>query len=172
MEHLSGIDMTRLLAGTSNKGRLTGHGSVNVEATARGATLEVVMQTLNGQADASVADGALEGIDLGFELGRAQALIKHEAEPKRSNPPRTHFDAFRCRRRSPRAWAKTSDLTISSQALRVTGQGSANLVNKGIDLQMLASVFAIVGGQSRRTFRSRSPGRTPIPRCGRMSTRC
>jgi AsmA protein len=36
-------------------------------------------------------------------------------------------------------------LTISSPALRVTGQGSANLVNKGINFQMLASVLKSPG---------------------------
>ena len=51
-EHLSGVDMARLLAATPYKGRLTGRGSVNLKATARGAALDVVMQTLSGQFDA------------------------------------------------------------------------------------------------------------------------
>ena len=34
---------------------------------------------------------------------------------------------------------------IASQDLRVTGQGSANLVNKAIDFQMLASVLKSPG---------------------------
>jgi AsmA protein len=37
--------------------------------------------------------------------------------------------------------AKTSDLTIATPGLRVRGQGSANLHNKALDLQMLASVL-------------------------------
>jgi hypothetical protein len=37
--------------------------------------------------------------------------------------------------------ARTADLTISSAALRVTGQGSANLVNKSLDLAMQAGVL-------------------------------
>jgi AsmA protein len=139
-EHLSGVDMARLLAGTSYKGRLSGHGNVNVKATARGAALDAVMQSLNGHFDANLADGALEGIDLGYELGRAEALVKHEAQPAGSNPPRTKFDAVKMSAEITNGVAKTTDLTISSPVLRVTGQGSANLVNKAIDFQMLASV--------------------------------
>jgi AsmA protein len=146
-EHLSGIEMTRLLAGTSNHGRLTGRGNVNVKATARGGTFDAIVQTLNGQADASLADGALEGIDLAFELGRAQALVKRAPEPTRSNPPRTKFDAFKMSAEITKGVARTSDLTISSQVLRVTGQGSANLVNKDIDLQMLASILQLSGAR-------------------------
>jgi AsmA protein len=144
-EHVAGVDMARLLAGTSYKGRLSGHGNVNVKATARGAALTAVMQSLNGHFDANLADGALEGIDLGYELGQAEALVKHTAQPSRSNPPRTKFDAVKMSAEITNGVAKTSDLTISSPVLRVTGQGSANLVNKAIDFQMLASVLKSPG---------------------------
>jgi AsmA protein len=145
-EHLSGVDMTRLLASTSYKGRMSGRGNVNVKATARGAALDAVMQTLNGHFDANLADGALDGVDLGYEIGLAQALLKHTAEPPTpSNPRRTKFDAFKLSAEITNGVAKTSDLTISSPVLRVTGQGSANLVNKAIDLQMLASVLKSPG---------------------------
>ena len=144
-EHLSGVDMARLAADTSYKGRLSGRGNVNVKATAHGAALDAVMRSLNGHVDANLVDGAIEGIDLGFELGRAQALVKHTAEPTRSNPPRTKFDAFKLSAQITNGVATTKDLTISSPVLRVTGQGSTNLVNKAIDFQMLASVLKSPG---------------------------
>jgi AsmA protein len=144
-EHLNGVDMSRLLAGTPYGKHMSGRGTVNVKATARGAELDGLMQSLNGHVDAKVANGAIEGIDLGYELGRARALIKHEAEPAGSKPPRTRFDAFEMSAAITNGVAKTSDLTISSAALRVTGQGSANLVNKAIDFQMLASILKSPG---------------------------
>ena len=144
-EHVSGVDMTRLLAGTSYKGRMSGRGTVNVKATARGAAMDSILRTLNGHFDANLADGAVEGLDVGYQLGRAQALLKGGAEPPRSNPPRTRFDAFKVSADIAHGVARTSDLTISSAVLRVTGQGSANLVNKGVDLQMLASLSQASG---------------------------
>jgi len=140
-EHLSGVDMGRLLAATPYKGRLTGRGSVNLKATARGAALNAVMQTLSGQFDANLSNGALEGIDLGYELAAAQALIKHQAAPPRNAPARTPFDAFKMSAQISNGVARTSDLTIASAVLRMTGQGSVNLVNKGIDFQALASIM-------------------------------
>jgi AsmA protein len=144
-EHLRGVDMIRLLAATPYKGRLTGRGNINVKATARGAALDAVMQTLGGQFDADLIEGALEGIDLGYELVAAQALVKHEAVPPRSGPARTRFDAFKMSAQISNGMARTSDLIIASPVLRVRGQGSANLVNKAIDLQMLASVYKAPG---------------------------
>jgi AsmA protein len=147
-EHLSGVDMTRLLAGTSYKGRLSGRGNVNLKATARGAALNAFMQTLNGHFDANLADGALEGVDLGYEVGLAQALVKHTDAPARSNPARTKFDTVKMSAEITNGVAKTSDLTISSAVLRVTGQGSTNLVNKAIDFQMVASFLKSPGASA------------------------
>ena len=141
-EHLSGVDMARLLAGSSYAGRLSGRGTVNLQATARGASLEGIMRTLNGHFDASLEEGALEGVDLGYELARAQALVKHAAlPPAPGKPPRTKFDAFKLSAAISDGVARTSDLTIATPTLRVTGQGSANLLSKAIDFQLLASVL-------------------------------
>ena len=140
-EHLSGVDMARLLAATPYKGRLTGRGSVNLKATARGAALDAVMQTLSGQFDANLSNGALEGIDLSYELAAAQALVKHQAVPPRKEPARTPFDAFKMSAQISNGLARTSDLIIASAVLRMTGQGSVNLVNKVIDFQAIASVM-------------------------------
>lgn len=144
-EHLSGVDMARLLAGTSYRGRMSGRGTVNLKATARGAALDGILRTLNGHFDANLSNGALEGVDLGYELARAQALIKREAAPVPSNPPRTPFDAVKISAEISNGVARTSDLTIASPVLRVTGRGSANLNTQGIDFQMLASVLKAPG---------------------------
>jgi AsmA protein len=144
-EHLSGVDMAQLAAGTSYKGRVSGRGNVNLKATARGAALDAVTQSLNGHFDANLANGALEGVDLGYVIGEAQALLNHGSAPAESRPPRTQFDAFKMSAMITNGIAKTTDLVISSPVLKVTGQGSANLVNKGIDFQMLASVLKAPG---------------------------
>jgi AsmA protein len=144
-EHLTGVDMAQLLAGTSYKGRVSGRGNVNIKATARGAALDAVMQTLNGHFDANLANGALVGMDLDYVIGRAQALMNHGTAPAQSKPPRTKFDACKMSAEITNGVAETTDLVISSPALKVTGQGSVNLVNKGIDFQMLASVLKAPG---------------------------
>ncbi len=121
---------------------------MNLKATARGAALNGFMQTLNGHFDANLADGALEGVDLGYEVGLAQALVQHTAAPTRSTPARTKFDAVKMSAEITNGVAKTSDLTISSAVMRVTGQGSANLVNKAIDFQMVASFLKSPGASA------------------------
>jgi AsmA protein len=138
---LTGIDMARLLANTSGKGRLSGRATLNLKATARGAGIDAMLKTLTGQLDANLADGALEGIDVGYELSLAQSLIDKSAPPSRASTGRTPFQAFKLSSQITNGVAETHDLTIASQSLKVAGQGSANLATKGIDFKLLASVL-------------------------------
>jgi uncharacterized protein involved in outer membrane biogenesis len=82
----------------------------------------------------------LEGIDVGYEMGRAQALIDKTAPPPRDNTGRTPFEVFRTSAQIANGVAETHDLNIASSALKVTGQGSANLSSKAIDFKLLAAV--------------------------------
>ena len=137
---LTGIDMTRLLANTGGKGRLSGRGTLNLKVTAHGATLDAMLKTLNGHLDANLADGALEGIDVGYEIKLAQALIDRSAAPPADSTGRTPFQAFKLSAQITNGIAETRDLTIASQSLKVAGQGRANLPTKGIDFKLLASI--------------------------------
>jgi AsmA protein len=139
-EHLSGVDMARLLAGSPQKGRLSGRATLNLKATARGATVDAFLKTLTGHLEANLADGALEGIDVGYEMGRAQALIDRSAAPPRDNTGHTPFEVFQTSAQISNGIAETHDLNIASSALKVTGQGSANLSSKAIDFELLAEV--------------------------------
>jgi AsmA protein len=140
-EHLSGVDMARLLANTAEKGRLSGCATVNLKATARGATVDAMLKTANGHLDANLADGALEGIDVGYEINLAQALINRSPAPAGQSTGRTPFQSFKISSQITNGVAETHDLAIVSQALKVAGQGNANLSSKAIDFKLLASVM-------------------------------
>jgi AsmA protein len=139
-EQLTGIDMARLLANTAGKGRLSGRATLNLKATGRGAGVEALLKTLTGHLDANLADGALEGIDVGHAISVAQALIDKSPAPAQGSTGHTPFQAFKLSSQITNGVAETHDLTIASQALTVTGQGSANLATKGIDFKLLASI--------------------------------
>jgi AsmA protein len=139
-EHLSGVDMARLLANTAQKGRLSGRANVNLKVTARGDAMDAMLKTLNGHLDANLADGALEGIDVGYEINLAQALINRSSTPAGQSTGKTAFQAFKMSAQITNGIAETHDLTITSQALKVAGQGNANLSSKAIDFKLLTSV--------------------------------
>jgi AsmA protein len=144
-EHLSGIDVGKLMAKDSKYLHVSGRGNVNLKATARGEGAEAILKTLNGKFDLNVADGAVEGIDLGYELGRAEALIRREGMPNTPNSKRTKFDALKMSADIAAGIADTRDITMASQVLKITGQGNANLPAKTVDLSLLADTLKMAG---------------------------
>jgi AsmA protein len=144
-EHLSGVDMARLLAGNAKNVRLSGKGSFSIKATGHGASADAITKTLNGHADAYITEGAVEGIDIGYELGRAESFFARDhAAPE--NTHRTRFDAFKTSVEINSGIAQTTDLMISSPAIKVTGQGDANLVEKTLDLHLIADTLKSLQG--------------------------
>jgi AsmA protein len=145
-EHMSAIDMGRLLARDGKKIRLSGKGNLDVKATGSGTGADGILRTLDGHLDAYVTGGAIEGVDLGFDLSRAEALIKREGAPAIQDTGRTKFDAFKTSAAINDGVAITKDLTLSSQVLRVTGQGSADLAKKDLNFQLLADTLRTSNG--------------------------
>jgi AsmA protein len=144
-EHLTGIDVAPLVAAGSKSLHVTGRGNVNLKATARGDGADAILKTLNGRFDANIANGAVEGIDLGYELGVAEALIRRQAPPAAQNTKRTQFTAFKLSADIVNGVAQTHDLLISSAVLKVTGQGSINLPAKTLDVSLLADTLQVAG---------------------------
>ena len=91
-EHVTGVNFAPLFKDMFETERVSGKGSANIKLAGSGRTTDDVMKTLDGTVDFKVADGALEGADLWYEIRRARALLKQQAIPERpSGPPRTPF---------------------------------------------------------------------------------
>jgi len=89
-------------------------------------------------------NGAVEGIDLWFEINRAIALFQKQP-PSGTSTGRTTFETFKASADIVNGLATTKDLNIASQNLRVTGQGTTNLVTEAIDYQVKASLSKTAG---------------------------
>jgi AsmA protein len=144
-EHLSGIDVGKLLAGGPAHLHLSGRGNVNLKASGRGTGTDTMVKSLSGKFDANIVDGAVEGLDLSYELARADSLLGRVDLPAAQNTRRTTFDAFKVSATIANGVAETRDLTISSAALKVTGDGSVNLPAKSVNFSLLADMHRTIG---------------------------
>jgi AsmA protein len=144
-EHLSGIDVGKLMAKDSKYLHVSGRGNVDLKGTARGQGAEAILKTLNGKFDMNVADGAVEGIDLGFALAQADALIGKHQLSNAPNTKRTKFTALNMSADIAAGIAATHDITLASPVMKITGQGSANLPAKTVDLALLADTLKTAG---------------------------
>jgi AsmA protein len=140
-EHVSGIDFAPLFKDLFESDRVSGKGSANIKLTGSGRNTDDIMKTLGGAVDFKVADGALEGADLWYEIRRARALFKQQTIPARSGPERTPFSALEGTGAMKDGVLTNNDLNVAMQYLRVTGQGAVDLPQNGIDYRLIAAVL-------------------------------
>jgi AsmA protein len=147
-QDLGKLDLGAFLADFAKTKRLSGRGTLGATLQARGADSDAMMRSLAGKARLSVADGAVEGIDLWFEVDRASTLIqKRELAPGQGSG-RTPFDALGASVDINGGVATTRDLAIDSRQLRTRGEGSINLVSEALDMHLVATVLKAPPGSA------------------------
>ena len=140
-QSMAGIDMAQMLKDFAKTQRISGRGTVTTNLTAHSLGGDTLMKTLNGHVSANVDNGALEGVDLWFEINRAVALIQKQGLPSGQSSGRTRFDVLKVSADLVNGVASTKDLNIASQNLHISGQGTSNLVTEAINYQVKATIL-------------------------------
>ena len=140
-QSMTAIDMAQFLKDFAKTQRISGRGTVTTNLTASGLAGDALLKSLNGHIAANVDNGAVEGVDLWYEINRAVALVQKQSLPAGNSSGRTKFDAFKASADIVNGVATTKDLNIASQNLRVAGQGTTNLVTNAIDYQVKATIL-------------------------------
>ncbi len=105
--------MTPLLKDAVNSQRLSGHGNASATLAGQGLDSDALTRSLSGRIEINLADGAIEGADLGYEIGVAQALLRRQPLPASANTHHTKFDALKITADIANGVARTNDLTIA-----------------------------------------------------------
>jgi AsmA protein len=147
-ESLAGIDVQPLLTDFAKLNRVSGRGNITINVTAHGNTTTALIGSLDGHAAVNIASGAIQGINLWSAINSAVALVQRQSPPASSVGNSTPFDAFKASADLSNGVATTKDLEIASGDLRVTGQGSANLVNEAVNYRVNAAILKGAGAGS------------------------
>jgi AsmA protein len=146
---MTGIDVAPLLMDFAKTKRLSGRGNLTTNLTAHGHDSDALTKSLSGHVAANLTNGAVEGIDLWFEINRAMSLIQKQSLPTGSSSGRTKFDTFKASADLKDGVASTKDLNIVSQNLHVTGQGTSNLATEAINYQVKATLLNAAGASAK-----------------------
>ncbi|MCU0757691.1 MAG: AsmA family protein [Steroidobacteraceae bacterium] len=143
-ESLTGIDLGPLLATMFETRRFSGRGTGTVRGEARGADSGAWLRSAAGELRFEVADGAIEGADLWYEIRRARSLLRREPPPARgTGAPRTAFTRLQASGRLGGGALQSDDLAMDLQYLRVAGRGRLDLVSDALDWNLEAKVLRI-----------------------------
>src|SRR5690606_35795961 len=88
---VSGVDFAPLFRDLFETDRISGNGTAAIKLAGTGRTTDDLMKTLDGTVSFKVADGAVNGVDLWYEIRRARAVLRRQEVPARSGTPRTEF---------------------------------------------------------------------------------
>ena len=138
---MTNVDVAGLLKDFAKSTRFSGRGNVTTSLSAHGLGGDEFLATLNGRATAALNNGAIEGIDLWFEINRALTVMQKQSLPAGSGSGRTKFDEFKASADITNGVAASKDLSIVSQNLRVAGAGTVNLVSQALDYKVNATVL-------------------------------
>jgi len=145
--HISRIQAGPLLTTLADFDMLEGSMDMDTKFHATGLTSKAV-NSLNGRGTVLFRDGALKGFDI------AGALRKYiNPTAYKAGPQKTDFAQLSGSFDVKNGIANNQDLFMASPLLRVTGQGSINLITKTLDYEVKPRVVGTLKGQGNAFLR-------------------
>ncbi|MBU2532944.1 MAG: AsmA family protein, partial [Alphaproteobacteria bacterium] len=145
---IQNVSARPLLKDAADFDRLEGHGDVVVIVTGAGNSQRAIADSLNGDARFSFNNGAIVGWNLakimrGVQRGQFTNFDAMATE-------QTDFSELAASFKLTSGVAVTSDVSMVSPLLRVTGQGSVGIGRRDLDLALRPKLVASMAGQGNR----------------------
>lgn len=145
---LTGIQAGPLLKDLIGEERLAGTAQMDSQLNWQGIDAATVKRSLNGVSRFNFRDGAVKGVNLGRLVRQAKAALAGQSlPPEQQAAAQTDFSELSGSVQFNNGLAKNDDLLAKSPLLRITGQGTANLVQEQIDYQLTTTVVGTAQGQ-------------------------
>ena len=127
---------------------LSGEAIFSANLNATGNTVNQLTANLNGQFSSDFTDGAINGINIGYQLRRAKAFFSRAEEPVEDGLAKTDFSALHLSALINNGVVQSDDLDIRAPALRISGAGNVNLPGETVDYILKPRVVGSVEGQT------------------------
>jgi len=140
-ERIEGVQLGALAKAMFQQDNITGTINGTFQLSGRGADLGAIQRDLDGNIALELIDGAWEGTDVWYELRSARASLKQEPAPEPTLPARTQFSQLSASGPVNNGVFTNDDLLAELPFMRLTGNGSVNLIAATVDYRMSARVF-------------------------------
>lgn len=147
-ERLEDIQLAPFLRDFSGtEARIAGRATVHARLQGNADSTDSLRRSITGQVDLRIVDGALKGINIAQMMREASARIRGTAAPSPSGRNETDFTDLSATLRIANGQVRNDDLALRAPLVRLTGAGSASLINETIDYRLRASAVATLAGQ-------------------------
>lgn len=170
--NLDKINIKKMLLETTNKAPITGTLALNTNLTTRGKSQETLIKTLNGKGSFSLNNGYIEGIDAGYILAKAAAIMNKQSKflAFEKGPQQTTFDKVIGSFQIKNGLLHNQDMELSSPTLATHGAGKINLINEKINYLMKVTGVKSMSSNNGKETRTLNNWSVPIRITGTFSS--
>ncbi|NLS11520.1 AsmA family protein [Vibrio sp. SM6] len=145
------VEIEPLLKAVANMDKLAGKGNVALDLAGMGLTPISVKESLQGQVNVTLADGAVKGINIAQIIRDGYARFKGQ-KINNNEVKQTDFSAMGTTIVLNQGVASTDDFSAQSPLLRVAGQGEANYLDETVDFLLRVSIVGSLEGQGGQSI--------------------
>lgn len=145
-QRLENVDVAAMLGQLINVRQIQGRGRAHFVLDTQGQDADSLFRGLHGTFDLNVADGALLGADLGYEIERALGAAQLR-QPTAQNTRRTDFRTLRGRGTLAGRTLRNQHLEFVSDIATVRGRGDVDYGRNHLDLDLTARLLKVPPGR-------------------------
>jgi AsmA protein len=140
-ETINGVNLAAMAKALFDTDNISGSINGQFVVSGSGQRLSAIQRDLDGTMSFELADGALEGTDVWYQLRKARALFRQQVPPEPILPARTKFSAVTATGVITDGVFQNDDFLAELPFLRLTGAGMVDLVSTEVDYGLQVSVF-------------------------------
>ncbi len=142
---------------------LSGGGNFNLDIKTAGDSVKGLKAGLNGGYGLSFVDGAINGINIGYQIRKAQAAIKGQKLDEKEGFKKTDFSTLKMTGKFTDGVLFSDDLDMRAPALRLEGKGTVDLNQEYVDYKLKSLVGGSSEGQGGRDKSELTGVRLSVP---------
>ncbi|MFP2769467.1 AsmA family protein [Oceanisphaera sp. KMM 10153] len=144
---LSGVNARDLLSAAAGIDYLEGRADLSFDLSGTGLTADAIKRSVKGSTALTVADGALNGVNIAALIRRAHARVKGLPLPAEDAVEKTDFSALTADFAIAKGKVSTDNLHMASPLLRINGEGETNLLEESLDVLFNTAIVGSLKGQ-------------------------
>lgn len=166
---VNNVNLANLLHDYSNADKLIGTADLLIDLKSKTSQGINFINGLNGKVNISIKNGALNGLDIIYQLSRAHAFLKHLPTPSMADTKQTTFHSLTAEGKITNGLLTTDNLLLMSDYLKVTGKGTTNLTNNDIHYRLQALAQPRLANSSSQISKEFTTYQVPIKIGGKIT---
>jgi len=153
-QKMSSVSVGPLLQDTINNDMLSGTGTVNVDISTAGNTVNAFKKSLNGSSSLALADGAIKGVDIAGQIRGIKSKVNsfkgNASETESDASQKTDFSELTASFSIKDGIASNNDLAMKAPILRLAkgdSSGTVDIGNESINYSAVPTIVKSIKGQ-------------------------